>query len=161
MDLFHPFCERYRSMRFARTAALSTAAAALVALGLGTTTASAGPQPVRSGSPASTVDRVADFYGAYIDAHYGTGMGSLGSDLRSHYLTKGLQKQLAVWERRNHADGVLHAQDVPNAWSVTAGDSGAGHTWTTVTFTWGGKKPTHTHVTVQSDLATGLISDIK
>lgn len=117
--------------------------------------------PIRSGSPASAVDRVADFYGAYIDADYGHGMGNLGHDLRTHYLTRGLQRTLAGWEAKQHADGVLRAQDVPNGWAVTAADAGAGHVWSTVVLTWGGKHPTHTRLSVQSDLATGLISDIR
>ncbi|WP_225448155.1 hypothetical protein [Streptacidiphilus sp. P02-A3a] len=125
-------------------------------------TTHAAPAPIRSGDPASAVDRVADFYGAYIDANYGTGMGSLGNDLRAHYLTKGLQKQLAAWEAKNHANGVLEAQSVPNGWAVTQANAGAGHVWSTVVLTWGtGKHVTHTTLTVQSDLATGLISGIK
>jgi hypothetical protein len=157
-------------MTFTRTVALGAALAAGAALGspataLAATSAApavhAAPVPVRSGDPASAVDRVADFYGAYIDANYGTGMGSLGNDLRAHYLTKGLQKQLAAWEKEHHADGVLRAQDVPNGWSLTQANAGAGHVWSTVVLTWGtGSHVTHTTLTVQSDLATRLISDI-
>jgi hypothetical protein len=45
---------------------------------------------------------------------------------------------------------------------VTAGDSGAGHTWSTVRLTWGSAQhSTYTYLTVQSDLATKKISDIK
>jgi hypothetical protein len=160
-------------MKISRTTALGTAAAAALsavaafgvpAMASASTTpaaSQAAAATVRSGSPASAVDRVADFYGAYIDSEYGTGMGNLSTDLRAHYLTKGLQKQLAAWEKTNHADGVLRAQDTPNSWSVTSSDAGAGHVWTTVNLTWGGTHPEHTHLTVQSDLATGLISGIK
>ena len=147
----------------AATAALSSPATASPARPAvaSVTTVHAAPAPIRSGSPASTVDRVADFYGAYIDAHYGQGMGGLGVDLRAHYLTRALQKQLATWEAKNHADGVLRAQDVPNGWAVTQANAGAGHVWSTVVLTWGtGKHVTHTTLNVQSDLATGLISDI-
>lgn len=90
------------------------------------------------------------------------GSGHLGSQLRTFYLTKDLRTRLAKWESREHADGVLRAQDVPRAWKVTAGDSGAGHTWSTVRLTWGSAQhPTYTYLTVQSDLATKKISDIK
>lgn len=45
---------------------------------------------------------------------------------------------------------------------MTPGDSGAGHTWSTVRLTWGSAAhPTYTYLTVQSDLATKKISDIK
>jgi len=107
------------------------------------------------------VDRVDDFYGAYIDARY-DGHGDLAGRLRKDFLTGDLRKRLAAWEARNHADGVLHAQDVPDAWSVTYAGSGAGHAFTTVTFTWGtGRHATHTHVEIASQLSTRLISDIR
>ncbi|MFJ6831983.1 hypothetical protein [Streptomyces sp. NPDC091209] len=123
---------------------------------------STAPPPARSGSNGPVYDRVADFYGAYIDAVTDTGSGRLSTQLRSFYLTPGLRTQLAGWERRQHADGVLRAQDVPSAWRVTAGDSGAGHTWSTVRLTWGSPQhPTYTYLTVQSDLATKRISGIK
>ena len=161
-------------MKFTRTAALGAALAATAALGSPATALAAtpvapavhavhaAPVPVRSGDPASAVDRVADFYGAYIDSLYGTGMGGLSSDLRAHYLTKSFQKQLAVWEKKHHADGVLRAQDVPDGWSLTQANAGAGHVWSTVVLTWGtGSHVTHTTLTVQSDLATRLISGIQ
>ncbi|MEU3563343.1 hypothetical protein [Kitasatospora sp. NPDC006786] len=116
---------------------------------------------VRSGSPDSAVDRVADFYGAYIDA-VSDGTDDLGDQLRSHYLTEDFRQRLAAWEEANHADGVLRAQDVPTRWEVLYHDSGAGHLFTTVTLTWGtGPDAGHTRLAVQSDLSTKLISDIE
>ncbi|WRZ92793.1 hypothetical protein OHB54_29330 [Streptomyces sp. NBC_01007] len=123
---------------------------------------STAPPPARSGSSGPAYDRVADFYGAYIDAVTDTGSGRLSTQLRSFYLTPGLRGSLSTWEHRQHADGVLRAQDVPSAWKVTPGDSGAGHTWSTVRLTWGSAQhPTYTYLTVQSDLATKKISGIK
>lgn len=123
---------------------------------------STAPPPARSGSNGPAYDRVADFYGSYIDAVTDSGSGRLSTQLRSFYLTSGLRSRLTTWENRLHADGVLRAQDVPRAWKVTAGDSGAGHTWSTVRLTWGSDRhPTYTYLTVQSDLATKKISDIK
>ncbi|PSJ29766.1 hypothetical protein B7P34_05815 [Streptosporangium nondiastaticum] len=117
--------------------------------------------PVREGSPDSAVDRVADFYGAYIDA-VDDGTDDLGSELRAHYLTEDFRQRLAAWEEANHADGVLRAQDVPTHWAVRYHDSGAGHLFTTVTLTWGtGPDAGHTRLAVQSDLSTKLISDIE
>ncbi|MFD7590981.1 hypothetical protein ACFV84_36695 [Kitasatospora sp. NPDC059811] len=117
--------------------------------------------PVRDGSPDSAVDRVADFYGAYIDA-VSDGTDNLSDGLRAHYLTADFQQRLAAWEQANHADGVLRAQDVPTHWEVRYHDSGAGHLFTTVTLTWGtGPNATHTKLAVQSDLSTKLISDIE
>ncbi|MEV4502104.1 hypothetical protein [Streptomyces klenkii] len=116
---------------------------------------------VRSGGPDSAVDRVADFYGAYIDA-VDDGTDDLGQELRAHYLTEDLRQRLAAWEEANHADGVLRAQDVPTHWEVRYHDSGAGHLFTTVTLTWGtGPDAGHTQLAVQSDLSTKLISDIE
>ncbi|MFB7470801.1 hypothetical protein [Kitasatospora sp. NPDC056184] len=121
----------------------------------------AASDPVRGGSPDSAVDRVADFYGGYIDA-VSDGTDDLGEQLRAHYLTEDLRRRLAAWEEANHADGVLRAQNVPTAWAVGYHDSGAGHLFTTVTLTWGtGPDARHTRLAVQSDLSTKLISDIK
>ncbi|MEC3956500.1 hypothetical protein VMT65_25930 [Nocardia sp. CDC153] len=116
---------------------------------------------VREGSPDSAVDRVADFYAAYIDA-VGDGTDDLGDELRAHYLTEDLRQRLAAWEEANHADGVLRAQDVPTHWETRYHDSGAGHLFSTVTLTWGtGPDAGHTRLAVQSDLSTKLISDIE
>ncbi|MFI7413417.1 hypothetical protein ACIBU0_32550 [Streptomyces sp. NPDC049627] len=117
----------------------------------------------RSGSPASVVDRVADFYGAYIDVLYDSGRGRLADSLRGHYLTPKLRSSLARWEAAHHKDGVLRAKGVPISWQVVYNDSGMGHCWTRVTLTWqdAGKHVHRTRLMVQSDLATRLISGIK
>ncbi|MEU1184327.1 hypothetical protein ABZ464_43290 [Streptomyces sp. NPDC005820] len=81
-----------------------------------------------SGTPGRAVTRVADFYGAYIDAKgdYTDPDVTLARALRNHYLTPDFAKRLAAWEKRNGADGVLRAQNVPARWTVT--DNGAvGH----------------------------------
>jgi len=122
---------------------------------------------VKTGSPVTTIDRVADFYGAYIDAVYDTGRGRrLATELRKFYLTAGLQRSLAAWERGNHADGVLRAQNAPTAWAVKYDSSGDGHLWSLVRLTWGtgtwgtGAERTYSYFRVQSDIHTRLISDI-
>ncbi|MGW0966794.1 hypothetical protein [Streptomyces sp. NPDC002516] len=140
------------------------AAALLIAAGASVpaVASSTAAPPARGGSNGPAYDRVADFYGAYIDAVTDGGSGTLSTRLRTFYLTPALRTQLTGWEHRQHADGVLRAQDVPSAWRVTAGDSGAGHTWSTVRLTWGSAAhPTYTYLTVQSDLATKKISGIK
>jgi hypothetical protein len=149
-------------VRLVRRRPLLAAAAAAALAASAAVPAFASPgAPVGHGSPLSAVDRVDDFYGAYIDARY-DGHGDLAGRLRRDFLTGDLRKRLAAWEARNHADGVLHAQDVPDAWSVTYAGSGAGHAFTTVTFTWGtGRHATHTHVEIASQLSTRLISDIR
>ncbi|WP_028803534.1 hypothetical protein [Streptomyces sp. 142MFCol3.1] len=152
-------------MKPSRTTTRALVAAALLATAGASVPAvasSTAPPPARSGSNGPAYDRVADFYGAYIDAVTDSGSGRLDSQLRGFYLTSGLRSRLAGWENREHADGVLRAQDVPRAWKVTAGDSGMGHTWSTVRLTWGSAQhPTYTYLTVRSDLATKKISDIK
>ncbi|WNI24683.1 hypothetical protein [Streptomyces sp. ITFR-16] len=118
--------------------------------------------PVRDEVSASAAQQVAHFYGAYIDAVAAEDGGALASSLRGFYLTPGFRERLAGWEKTNHADGVLRAQNVPAGFRVTAGDSGAGHTWSTVRLTWGSAAgPTYTTLTVRSDLATGKISGIR
>ncbi len=116
----------------------------------------------RSGSPQSVVDRVAHFYGAYVDARYDGRTSPLPGSLRQHYLTRDALKRLAVWEKKQHLDGVLRAKGAPVAWRVTYQDSAMGHCWSRVRLTWG--PPQHRHysyLSVQSDLSTRLISDIK
>ncbi|MEU9323061.1 hypothetical protein AB0D91_04475 [Streptomyces canus] len=107
-----------------------------LALGLGITAqASAGASRSVSGKASDNITRIADFYGAYIDAVTDEGGGDLQDALRAHYLTPAFQKQLNAWEDKEHADGVLRAQNVPLAWKVT--DNGtADHTEAVVTLTW-------------------------
>ncbi|MFE7169234.1 hypothetical protein [Streptomyces sp. NPDC057616] len=120
-----------------KTRTVLTAGVLAVALGLGATaTASAGTPRSVSGKPSDDITRIANFYGAYIDAVTDEDSGNLGTALRSHYLSAGFQKELAAWEDREHADGVLRAQNVPLAWKVTANGSTANRTEAVVTLTW-------------------------
>ena len=107
-----------------------------LALGLGVTAqASAGAPRSVSGKPSDDITRIADFYGAYTAAVTDEGGGKLADELRKHYLTSAFQKELNAWEDKEHADGVLRAQNVPLAWKVT--DNGtADHTEAVVTLTW-------------------------
>ncbi|MET9919449.1 hypothetical protein ABZZ04_20450 [Streptomyces sp. NPDC006435] len=119
------------------------------------------PAAAHGGIGTPAYQQVAHFYGAYIDAVSAEGGGELAASLRKFYLTPQLRSRLDAWERRNHADGVLRAQNVPLALRVTPGDSATGHTWSTVRLTWSrGEHPTYSYLTVRSDLATGRISDI-
>ncbi|MDI3387010.1 hypothetical protein QIS99_12490 [Streptomyces sp. B-S-A8] len=126
---------------------------------------SAAAAPSHSGGPKNVAERVAHFYAAYVDVAYSANDladDSAATELRKFYLTSELRSRLAKWEQQNEADGVLMAQNVPSAWKVTPGDSGMGHTWSTVRLTWGsGQDRTYTYIAVQSDLATRKISDIK
>jgi hypothetical protein len=119
--------------------------------------------PARSGSPRSTIDRVADFYGAYIDVLADSGRDKLAEALRGHYLTARLRDDLARWEKAHHKDGVLRGKGVPAAWKVVYNDSGMGHCWTRVTLTWedSGNRVHHMRLLVRSDLDTQLISGIQ
>jgi hypothetical protein len=100
--------------------------------------AAAAPKSV-TGTSGHVVTRVADFYGAYIDAKgdYENPDAALARALRTHYLTPDFAKRLAAWEKENGADGVLRAQNVPTRWTVT--DNGTlGHAHeVTVTLTFG------------------------
>ncbi|MCW8376153.1 hypothetical protein [Streptomyces justiciae] len=120
-------------------------------------------EPARSGSPRSTVDRVADFYGAYLDVLSDSGRDKLAETLRERYLTARLREDLARWEKAHHKDGVLRGKGVPAAWKVVYNDSGMGHCWTRVTLTWedSGNRVHHIRLLVRSDLETQLISGIR
>ena len=121
-----------------KTRTVLTAGLLAVALGLGATAqASAGAAHSVSGKPSDNISRIADFYGAYIDAVTDEDSGNLGDALRAHYLTPAFQKELAAWEDREHADGVLRAQNVPLAWKVTDNGSTADRTEAVITLTWG------------------------
>ncbi|MFD8425226.1 hypothetical protein [Streptomyces sp. NPDC059466] len=95
-----------------------------------------------SGISGQAVTRVADFYGAYIDAKgdYEDPDATLAAVLRKHYLTPEFAQRLAAWEEENGADGVLRAQNLPAQWKVTDnGAVGNGHeVIVTLTFGSGG-----------------------
>ncbi|MYW13244.1 hypothetical protein GT034_33575 [Streptomyces sp. SID2563] len=158
---------RTRSAR--RTTGRTLLASALLAAAVAVPAAAAAA-PREAAAGATVTDETAtqesrlvdDFYSAYIDAVAAEDGGDLATALRGFYLTPELRERLAGWEASNHADGVLLAQDVPVDHLVTAGHSGAGHTWSTVRLTWGSPQdPTYTYLTVRSDLATGKISAIR
>jgi hypothetical protein len=120
-----------------KTRTVLTAGVLAVALGLGATaTASAGTPRSVSGKPSDDISRIADFYGAYIDAVTDEDSGNLNTELRSHYLTADFQRELAAWEETEHADGVLRAQNVPLAWKVTDHGTVNNRTEAVVTLTW-------------------------
>lgn len=125
-------------------------------------TSAAAPAP--QGDPRSTTDRVANFYGAYIDAVWDNEDAASGADmksLRDFYLSAAARKKVAAYEAREHADGILFAQNVPVKWAVTYTGSGAGHSTALVTLTWSdGKNPEISRIKVQSDLQTKKITDL-
>jgi hypothetical protein len=134
---------RRTSRRPVRRTAL-TASLLAVALGLGATAqASAGAPRSVSGKPSDSVTRIADFYGAYIDAQSDPDHGgNLARELRKYYLSASFLRELKAWEAKNHADGVLRAQNVPLKWKVT--DNGtADYTEAGITLTWGGGRTTN------------------
>ncbi|MEV8454919.1 hypothetical protein AB0467_28175 [Streptomyces sp. NPDC052095] len=143
-------------------AALLTALAAVPAVAAGPRAQAPDRAPARAGLSSSAHQQVAHFYGAYIDAVSARETDKkLATDLRAFYLAPRFRSQLDAWERRNHADGVLRAQNTPLDFRVSPGDSAAGHTWSTVRLTWStGKHPAYTYLTVRSDLRTGKISAI-
>ena len=119
-----------------RRAAVAVGLVLAVGLGVSTQVSAQAsvPAPVRSstaalqsvsGTSGQVVTRVADFYGAYIDAigDYSDPDATLKSVLRKHYLTPEFTERLTAWETENGADGVLRAQNIPGQWTVT--DNGA------------------------------------
>ncbi|WP_208897002.1 hypothetical protein [Streptomyces incarnatus] len=117
------------------------------------------------GDPRNVSQHVADFYGAYIDAVWSTddrSAGDAAKALRAFYLSTAAQKKVAAFEKKEHADGILFAQNVPVKWKVTYTGSGAGHATSRVTLTWGdGPHAEVSRIDVQSDLKTLKITDLK
>ncbi|WP_425833457.1 hypothetical protein [Streptomyces fractus] len=151
----------HRTARYVLAAGLLTVALAVPSAAAPRTDDNPSGAPARSGDPGAVYDRVAHFYGAYIDVANDPGDNALAAQLRQFYLTSDLRSRLTNWEKQHDADGVLRAQNVPSAWKVTAGDSGMGKTYSTVRLTWGtGKHVSYTYLTVQSNLDTKKISDI-
>ncbi|MEU4107062.1 hypothetical protein [Streptomyces sp. NPDC027717] len=142
-------------------------ALAAVAPALAGTTPAARPAAATTaqGDPRNVTQRVGDFYGAYIDAVYDNEDPASGADakaLRDFYLSAAARKKVAAWEKKNHADGILFAQNVPVKWKVAYTDSGMGHTTSRVTLTWSdGAHPQVTRIDVRSDLTTRKITDLK
>jgi hypothetical protein len=135
-----------------KTRTVLTVGVLAVTLGLGLTAqASAGAPHSVSGKPSDNITRIADFYGAYIDAVIDEDRGNLGQALRSHYLTPTFEKELAAWEDQEHADGVLRAQNVPLAWKVTDNGSTDDYTEAVVTLTWSGDTTTKLVVDMTRD----------
>ncbi|MEV6191152.1 hypothetical protein AB0M19_02010 [Streptomyces sp. NPDC051920] len=115
-----------------------------------------------SGRTGESVTQVADFYGAYVDAKDAPRGpdAALSKALRAHYLTPTYAKQLAAWEKKNGADGVLRAQNVPVEWTVSEGRSSRE---INVTHTFGGgEAPTvTTHLVVKLEPVSGDVTDIR
>ncbi|MEU3556253.1 hypothetical protein [Streptomyces fragilis] len=147
--------------RHVRRTALAVCLAAAVALPLGLTASAQATTPAATaqaatkratpratalaaqrtitGRPAEAVTRVADFYGAYVDAKgdYADPDPTLATALRGHYLAPEFAARLAAWETDNGVDGVLRAQNIPAQWSVADnGAVGNGHE-VVVTLTFG------------------------
>ncbi|MFF8726867.1 hypothetical protein ACF073_10280 [Streptomyces sp. NPDC015171] len=117
------------------------------------------------GDPRNVTQHVTDFYGAYIDAVWATDDPSAApaaKALRGFYLSAAAQKKVAAFEAKEHADGILFAQNVPVKWQVAYTGSGAGHATSRVTLTWGdGPRAEVSRIDVQSDLKTQKITDLK
>ncbi|MFF2996411.1 hypothetical protein ACFVTC_17825 [Streptomyces sp. NPDC057950] len=136
--------------RLVRRTALTAGLVAAVTLPLGLSASAQASAPASakvsavaprsvSGTFGRAVTRVADFYGAYIDAKgdYEDPDGTLATVLREHYLTPDFNRRLEMWEEENGADGVLRVQNVPARWTVTDnGAVGNGHE-VVVTLTFG------------------------
>ncbi|MFG3046372.1 hypothetical protein ACGFZR_15750 [Streptomyces sp. NPDC048241] len=132
----------------------------------GATTAAARPAAsFAQGDPRNVTQRVTDFYGAYIDAVWDAEDPASGADakaLRDFYLSPSARKKVTAWEKKNHADGILFAQNVPVKWKVAYTGSGMGHATSRVTLTWSdGNHPQVTRIDIQSDLTTRKITDLK
>ncbi|PKW11744.1 hypothetical protein SAMN05428944_1032 [Streptomyces sp. 1222.5] len=148
------------------TAGLSLAAVTPALAGAGANrTARAGAVSTAQGDPRDVTQHVADFYAAYIDSARATDDPSAATGakaLRGFYLSSSARAKVAAYEKRQHADGVLFAQNVPVKWKVAHTGSGAGHATSRVTLTWSdGPHARVTGIDVLSDLKTLKITDLK
>ncbi|MFF2503341.1 hypothetical protein ACFVTY_08200 [Streptomyces sp. NPDC058067] len=155
----------FASAAIAATLSLTAVTPALAGPSTSAHTAAVSSAPAPSqGDPRSTTNRVADFYGAYIDSVWDNEDPAASANakaLRSFYLSAAAKKKVAAFEAKEHADGILFAQNVPVKWKVTYTGSGAGHATSLVTLTWSdGKNPEVTKIKVQSDLRTRKITDL-
>ncbi|MEU3522582.1 hypothetical protein AB0E62_01670 [Streptomyces sp. NPDC038707] len=162
--------ERSRKTLLTATALAAglTLAAVTPALAGGTTSHAPRTAAVSSpaqGDPRSAAHHVADFYGAYIDAVWAADDPTAAASakaLRGFYLSAGARKSVAAYEQREHADGILFAQNVPVKWQAAYTGSGAGHATTRVTLTWGdGPHAEVSRIDVQSDLKTLKITGLR
>ncbi|MFF0187713.1 hypothetical protein [Streptomyces sp. NPDC005244] len=161
---------RARSTLFAAVgiaAALSLGAVtpALAGTTQQTGTHSAAAAVTTQGDPRAATTRVSDFYGAYIDSIWDNEDPAAAANakaLRQFYLSAAEQKKVSAFEAKEHADGILFAQNVPVKWSVAYTGSGAGHATSLVTLTWSdGQNPEVTKIKVQTDLQTRKITDLQ
>ncbi|MET4921543.1 hypothetical protein P3L51_04075 [Streptomyces sp. PSRA5] len=120
------------------------------------------PAAPAQGDPRDVTGRVANFYGSYIDSVYDLEDPTASANakaLKKFYLSTAAQKKVAAFEAKEHADGILFAQNVPVKWKVTYTGSGAGHATSLVTLTWSdGANPGISEIKVQSDLKTRRIT---
>ncbi|MFG2603580.1 hypothetical protein ACGFT2_08535 [Streptomyces sp. NPDC048514] len=153
------------------TAAALTAGLSLAAVTPALAGASAGHTPRAAavssaqGDPRNVTQHVADFYGAYTDAVWAADDSTAAASakaLRGFYLSAAARKKVAAYENKEHADGILFAQNVPVKWTVAYTGSGMGHATSRVTLTWGdGPDAQVSRIDVQSDLKTLKITDLK
>ncbi len=140
-------------------------ATAAHATGSARTTSAGGSLPAAHGDPRDVTQRVADFYGAYIDTVWDGGEPSARASLKAlkaFYLSPEAQRKVAAYEAKEHADGVLFAQNVPVKWRIAATGSGAGHATSRVTLVWSdSRRPQVTRIDVRSDLRTRKITDLR
>jgi hypothetical protein len=137
--------------------------------GPGTTHSSTGgraaSEPAAQGDPRAVTQRVSDFYGAYIDTAWdGEDPAAVASlkALKDFYLSADARRKVAAYEAREHADGVLFAQNVPVRWRVAYTGAGAGQATCRVTLVWGDRRDAQvTGIDVRSDLKTRKITELK
>ncbi|WP_030175403.1 hypothetical protein [Streptomyces sp. NRRL S-813] len=166
---------RVRSRRGLVTASALAGALCLGAVtpalaGAGTTHTTDGARrtasvPTAQGDPRAVTQRVADFYGAYIDTVWDGEDPAAGASLKAlkgFYLSADARRKVAAYEAREHADGILFAQNVPVKWKVAYTGSGAGQATSRVTLVWSDRRDAQvTRIDVRSDLKTRKITDLR
>ncbi|MFE5898229.1 hypothetical protein ACFQ67_12580 [Streptomyces sp. NPDC056488] len=160
--------------RYGRRTAMAAGLVLAVGLGASAQATAQATAPAKTSAKASTalrsvngfngevVAQVADFYGAYIDAKDDPNGpdATLAGALRAHYLAPAFAARLKTWEKKNKADGVLRAQNVPVDWTVSESRNGRD---IVVTHNFGGgEAPTvRTDLVVELEPVFGDVADIR
>ncbi|GHH73861.1 hypothetical protein GCM10018793_13510 [Streptomyces sulfonofaciens] len=128
---------RRAALTVAVTAAVLPLAAAGPALAAGSSAhhAPAGVAAAHS-TTLGAVQRVDTFYNAYIDAVRVDDFAT-ADKLRAEYLSSAAQADVESWEEANHANGILHAQDVPDGATAVYEETAAGTVYLHVDLKWG------------------------
>ncbi|GHJ38358.1 hypothetical protein [Streptomyces sp. TS71-3] len=154
----------FRNRIIRRTALTVGITAAALPLAVATPALAAGagahqaPTSVAAAHTATVgaVQRVDTFYNAYIDAVRSEDF-TTADKLVAEYLSSRAQADVESWQEANHANGILHAQNVPDSATAVYEETAAGTVYLHVDLQWGSGTST---VEVRYSNVEGVITGI-